>query len=337
MIQIKKYSKNNKDEVLKIFKQYPVMFGDEDISNLEKDLNESYSNKRRKVVATDNEEVLGFAELVQPKDSVRIWYLEWLVVKKGNQSKGIGTKLLEYMETEVGKTKKSRICIDTLFDLDEGTKNTLKFYRHRGYRSIGVIPDYYGKYGSKIIFYKDLNRKKANKSSIKIRKAKSEDLSIIWSIISACSDWLLNQGHPHWEMYYNKKFVEEKLNDKNKDFYILSYEGKPVGTIALSTTPIEYYEKKDFDNFEDPRATAMYFTAIAVHPDYQNLGLASLLLEFGEEETKKRGVRYIRFDTRVLIESISRFYMKRGYKVVGVITDPEENDEPYFLFEKKLD
>lgn len=165
-------------------------------------------------------------------------------------------------------------------------------------------------------------------------RGQSVNLDEAWALISTCSEWLRDIGMDHWDKYYTRKMVEEKI--KGQELYLAYREGELVGTVTLDTNPVSYYEPNDLETFEDPKAEAMYVTALAVYPDMQKQGIAGNLMKFAEESAKERNIPYIRFDCRESYGELVEFYKKRGYGVVGRFTDPSDNDEPYLLMEKKI-
>ena len=76
---------------------------------------------------------------------------------------------------------------------------------------------------------------------------------------------------------------------------------------------------------------------ITVHPDWMRTGVAGRLFDFAEEFAKERGYTSLRFDTYSENPRSLALYAKRGYdRLPGEIFFPDENDKPYFIFEKLL-
>lgn len=167
-----------------------------------------------------------------------------------------------------------------------------------------------------------------------IERAQESDIDSVWGIVEACSEQLVTFGHDHWSKYYSKDAIGKKVKDH--EVYLKYIGNRPVGTMTLADTPVEYYEPKDMSSFAEPEADALYVSALAVLPEFQSKGIASELMTFAENRAKEMGLVYIRFDCRALYVDLVQFYRKRGYKVVGVLTDERDNYEPYFLMEKML-
>ncbi len=169
---------------------------------------------------------------------------------------------------------------------------------------------------------------------LQIVRAWESDLDTVWGIIKADSDWLESQGMSHWTHYYSRELIEKKL--KRQEVYIARNSDGVVGTITLDTNPVDYYTDEDMQKFEDPSARGLYATALAVLPEYQGKGIASKLMEFVEAQAKERGIRFVRFDCRASYLKLVEFYKRRRYKIVGEIIDDADNNELYYLMEKKI-
>lgn len=167
-----------------------------------------------------------------------------------------------------------------------------------------------------------------------IERAGAADVDAVWKIVKACSDWLTTFGYNHWSKYYTRELVAKKVNDQ--EVYLKYVDGLPVATVTFDTKPVDYYTKKELNSFEDPKAKALYVRTLAVLPKYQKRGIASELMDFAEEKAGEKGISYVRCDCRALYLDLVNFYRARGCKIVGLIIDVRDNNEPYFLMEKKL-
>ncbi|MBW2976828.1 GNAT family N-acetyltransferase [Candidatus Woesearchaeota archaeon] len=76
----------------------------------------------------------------------------WLVVSKQFQGKGIGTKLMKFIEKYAKKKKFNGIYLYT----HPIRKNTLNFYKKLGYHKVNEFPDYYINGDTSFLFGKRL-------------------------------------------------------------------------------------------------------------------------------------------------------------------------------------
>ncbi|MFC1710081.1 GNAT family N-acetyltransferase [Patescibacteria group bacterium] len=177
-------------------------------------------------------------------------------------------------------------------------------------------------------------KERLTNQTLELSLASESDIDEVWSIIKTCSDWLLKSGHKHWDDYYSRGLFEKKI--QTESVYLASVKGTSIATITTSTEPVEYYEENDMQQFKEPDTNALYVTALAVLPQYQQQGYATKLMDFAEDQANESNLDYVRFDCKALYVELVNFYRDRGYNVVGVTIDEEDNDEPYFLMEKKV-
>ena len=76
----------------------------------------------------------------------------WLVVSKRFQGKGVGTKLMEFIEKYA---KRKKFCGIYLYT-HPIRKNTLHFYKKLGYKKINEFPNYYSNSDASFLFGKRL-------------------------------------------------------------------------------------------------------------------------------------------------------------------------------------
>jgi|GEM_PF-1391239 len=167
-----------------------------------------------------------------------------------------------------------------------------------------------------------------------IVRATEKDLDTVWGLIEKDANWLSKEkGFSHWSSYYTKDVMKKKL--LSEEVFLINNDRKVVGTVTLDQRPVEYYITTEISSFKDRQASALYISALAVDPDLHGQGIASDLLLFAEEESKKRKIKYIRFDCRAEYQELVHFYEKRGYGRVGAVSEGE--GENYLLMEKKIE
>lgn len=78
----------------------------------------------------------------------------WLAVKKSSQGKGIGTKLMKFIENYAKNQDFRKICLYT----NKNMKKTRRFYEKLGYTKINEFKGYYGynKNNTAVLYIKDL-------------------------------------------------------------------------------------------------------------------------------------------------------------------------------------
>jgi len=82
------------------------------------------------------------------------YWIGWFVVNEQFRKKGIGTKLLENIETDLKAMNKKKLFVST-----EDDNNVAKiFYIRNGFKTEGVLHDYYGRGENQLILSKVLSK-----------------------------------------------------------------------------------------------------------------------------------------------------------------------------------
>ena len=162
------------------------------------------------------------------------------------------------------------------------------------------------------------------------RPATIDDLSVISTIIFACSTRLKSQNHPDWSRYYTIDRLTEKLTSQLA--YLFFLEAVPVGVVFLSTDNLYYYSPVDLAKFSSPDSPAIYISTLAISPEYQHRGFATQLINFCEKFAIQNKIVFLRLDCNGQDEPLVGFYKKRGFKTIS----PMEKEPEYLLMEKSL-
>lgn len=99
--------------------------------------------------------IVGFAYYALTPMTDRTWDLYWIAVSKQTQAKGIGGKLLRYVEDDI-RAKQGRILLIETSALPH-YELTRKFYLKHGYDQESRVRDYYADGDDLIVFRKRLN------------------------------------------------------------------------------------------------------------------------------------------------------------------------------------
>jgi ribosomal protein S18 acetylase RimI-like enzyme len=96
--------------------------------------------------------ILGFAYYAPAAMTDHSWYLYWIAVTRHTQARGIGGKLLRYVEEDIARSRGRVLFIETSslshYDL------TRRFYLKHQYEQAATIPDYYADGDDMVIFRK---------------------------------------------------------------------------------------------------------------------------------------------------------------------------------------
>mgnify|MGYP003387039312 CR=1 FL=1 len=102
-----------------------------------------------------NQKILGWVYFAPSFKSDGVWDLWWIGVNPKFQGKGVGGKLLKFVEEKVKEANGRILIIETSHA--EPLETARKVYLKRGYTNCGRIPDYYSDGDDKIIFAKSLS------------------------------------------------------------------------------------------------------------------------------------------------------------------------------------
>src|SRR5215210_3852977 len=106
----------------------------------------------RAVALEMNSTVVGFAYFAPAAMTDRTWSLWWIVVDRAVQARGIGGKLLRYVEAAVRSAAGRQLLIETSslpkYEL------TRRFYLKYGYSQVAAVKDYYADADDMLFFCK---------------------------------------------------------------------------------------------------------------------------------------------------------------------------------------
>lgn len=181
-----------------------------------------------------------------------------------------------------------------------------------------------------------VNRQSELLENLEIRRAQKDDLQAVWGIIRECSDWLVREYHlRHWADHYTEDMMGKMI--AHKEVYLAEANGIPVSTMTFDSRPPKYYQEEGYDKmFEQPEEPAGYVMAVGVLPEYQGQGVAVQMIKLAEEESRNRGLKWLRLDCRNEVPGLVSFYEKRGFTKVGDEALKEGDNESYWLMEKSV-
>ncbi len=109
----------------------------------------------RCVTAEENGVLLGFAYYGPAAMTDRTWQLWWIAVRKDIQARGIGTRLLSYVEKDIREQHKGRVLFIETGSLPHYEK-TRQFYVKNHYETHALLKDFYADGDSMVVFRKAL-------------------------------------------------------------------------------------------------------------------------------------------------------------------------------------
>ena len=107
------------------------------------------------VTLEQNGEILGFAYYAPVAMTDRSWSLWWIAVKKHTQARGLGSRLLKYVEDDVQAKNGRMLLIDT--SSLPNYAPTRKFYLKHQYEVGSEFRDFYADGDNLVVFRKRIN------------------------------------------------------------------------------------------------------------------------------------------------------------------------------------
>jgi ribosomal protein S18 acetylase RimI-like enzyme len=113
------------------------------------------------LIAESEGTALGYACWGEIPCTIGNFDLYWIAVAREAQGRGIGTQLLEFIESAVAEAGGRSLYVETSGrPLYEPTRN---FYRRHGYETMAVLADFYAPGDGKVILAKRLDRSRLTK------------------------------------------------------------------------------------------------------------------------------------------------------------------------------
>jgi len=96
----------------------------------------------------------GWVYFSENQRSNAVWDLWWIGVAPGQQGRGVGKELLQFVEANVRRAAGRLLVIET--SALPTLARTREFYVRRGYTECGCVPDFYGDGDGKITFVRNV-------------------------------------------------------------------------------------------------------------------------------------------------------------------------------------
>lgn len=165
-----------------------------------------------------------------------------------------------------------------------------------------------------------------------IRIARPNDISFLIKLTKACAEYLKSCGVYQWNDQYPNIPVF-KGDIKRNELYVLQFKEDIIGSICISTVMDDVYDDVEWIA---PNLHNCYIHRLAIHPNYQSMGNAQLLMDFAEKKARQNEYQSIRLDTFSKNLRNQKFYELRGYKKLGTIYFPKQSEHPFYCYELLL-
>jgi len=166
---------------------------------------------------------------------------------------------------------------------------------------------------------------------MEIIQANGKDLIEILYLLKVCIIDMNRKGLKHWNSAYPD--VESIKNDiREGRIYILKDNSVCKGMLTISDEePLEY---KDIQ-WPEADSKPLYLHRMAIHPKWQGMGLAKLLINFADNFAREKGYTTLRLDVFSPSERARQLYENQDFREIGVF-QAEYQKQPYICYEKHL-
>jgi GNAT superfamily N-acetyltransferase len=166
---------------------------------------------------------------------------------------------------------------------------------------------------------------------LEINQAKPTDLIEILFLLRVCILDMNAKGHKHWNSSFpGAEMIQTDL--KNGAIFVAKEKGVCKGMVTLNEHEPDDYKELDFG--KDNRRP-LFLQNMAVHPRWQGLGIAKLLVNFAQQYAKDMGYDCIRLDVFKPSEGARKLYEKQLFKEIASFHSSYQKI-PFVCYEKQL-
>ena len=147
------------------------------------------------------------------------------------------------------------------------------------------------------------------------------------SIMREVAAWGRDQGYRVWpdEWLTKEELITPDAQPEN--FCIGMLDGEIACAFILQWADSDYWT-------DAPKYEAAYLHKFCERRKFTGMGMTKLVTEAIQAECRKRGIRYLRLDTRLDEKVVRKIYLKFGYKIVDIIDYP--NGSSMALYELEV-
>ena len=165
-----------------------------------------------------------------------------------------------------------------------------------------------------------------------LRKTTANDIPAVMEIIEQGKSYLRSNGIDQWQNGYpGEDIIREDID--NGYGYVLEYDDKVIGTVALSFDGEPWYDDiRDGQWLSDGAFLVIH--RLAVRSDVRGTKFASEIIRQAEKFCIKQYVNSIKIDTHEDNVIMRNFVKKNGFEYCGIVMLGSEGER--LAFEKTL-
>ena len=148
-----------------------------------------------------------------------------------------------------------------------------------------------------------------------IKKITLKDFDIVKDLFKSVTADMSSAGIDQWDdKYPSYDILTEDITSGSAFGYFI--ENKPEAYIVLNE---KYDREYDEVEWQYDHGNSLIIHRLAVHPDFQNRGIAKSMMNFAEIFASENKYSAIRFDAFEKNHKSVNFYEKLGYSIPGTV------------------
>jgi len=254
------------------------------------------------MIAINEEQSPEYGQLNWRVRSGKVLVIHRLAIDPKWQKQGIGRQLMDFAENYALENGYASIRLDAY----SGNPRALQLYERRGYQKAGQL----------VFPLRELPFFVYEKVMLKIRRYRESDFDQVWKLhILAMEQIGVYKGDGPWDN--DLRNIEKAYFDNNGEFLIGELDYKIIAMGAFKNSGKSLAEIK----------------RMRVHPDFQGMGLGTIVFNELEKRAKSLGYQGFHLETSELQIAARKLYEKCDFREVGRIVIDGFN---CILFEKSF-
>lgn len=143
-----------------------------------------------------------------------------------------------------------------------------------------------------------------------VRFSENDSIDELTELLHVSYKRLADMGLKFVATYQTPEYTKSFIQNKGECFIIKNSDGKIIGTVMYLTE--EYDKEPDWYT----KSFVGHFGKFAVHPDCQNKGIGSILMDFIENYSLSKNKTELALDTSEKALHLIEYYKKRGYRFI---------------------
>jgi GNAT superfamily N-acetyltransferase len=166
---------------------------------------------------------------------------------------------------------------------------------------------------------------------MEITQAKPIELIEILYLLKVCILDMHLKGLKHWNSA--SPDTDQIQHDLQNGFiYLVKDKGVCKGMVTLNDKEPEDYKQLSFPK---DKSRFFYLHRMVVHPKWQGMGIAKLMMEFAHKLAREKGFDCLRLDIFTPSEAARRLCERQNFKEVGSFLTTYQKI-PFICYEKQL-